>query len=752
MMYQPIRKLFLYLAVLVTVSFSATASDDPFPTPDILKDRVEFWKKIYAKYSLNDGVIHDRDYMSIVYSEILNDGSVATIRKEKERIIALINDMNATDESKWNDEQKSIAEKFRKMTTVDELKTATERVRYQQGQADRFREGLIRSGMYLDTIRSILKEYGVPERLAYLPHVESSFNTAAYSKVGAAGLWQFMRGTGKLFGMKITYAIDERRDPIIATRGAARYLSGAYNELKAWPIAITSYNHGVNGMKRAVNATGSRDLAYIIQNYQSRSFRFASSNFYSCFLAASEIAMDYKSYFPNVTLHPRLEFNDITLTHHIRPDVLSKYLGLTTRQLIELNPAIRAATFQQHTKLAAGLTIHIPATLTSSNALALMASIPDSLKSKVPDKPKYYKVNKGDNLIAIASRLGVSVQELASENNLSSRNKIVVGQLLRVPVSKPAETVASVVVPQQPKAKESGAVTKGKDTLVVAVENADALLEMAKNELESKLPQEEKETVVAMNDKKKEKKEKKPDAGFVRTEPEDLPVDKVDTPPVLTEIVADSLKDIALVAAAEEITDKTTRPQAQVNFDVSVYNLDLTMSPVGNSAEIVVSVDETIGHYAEWLGVATWKIRKLNNMGRGSDIRLNKKLQLPIEQKDVVDKFIETRLQYHMAIEEDFYSQYKVADVKSRIVKKGETLWDICNQSDNENALPLWLFKKYNKHLDLNALRPGTTIWIPLIAEKGPNDVGNGDAVYPDVYNPFVKPSGTGTPSIRVVP
>jgi membrane-bound lytic murein transglycosylase D len=750
MTYITIRKIIFSIAAFVTVSFSATASDDPFPTPDILKDRVEFWKKIYTKYNLDDGVIHDRDYMSIVYSEILNDGSVVTIRKEKERIIALVDDMNKNDESKWNDEQKSIAEKFKKMATIDELKTATERIRYQQGQAERFREGLIRSGMYLDTIRSILNEYGVPERLAYLPHVESSFNTAAYSKVGAAGLWQFMRGTGKLFGMKITYTIDERRDPVIATRGAARYLSSAYNELKEWPLAITSYNHGVNGMKRAVNSTGSRDLAYIIQNYESRSFKFASSNFYSCFLAASEIAMDYKSYFPNVTLHRRLEFNDLTLTHHIRPDVLCKYLGLTTEQLIELNPAIRAATFQQHAKLTAGLTIHIPAVLASSDAVAMMASIPDSLKSKVPDKPKYYKVNKGDNLISIATRLGISVQDLASENNLGSRNKIAVGQLLRVPVSKPLETVASVVLPQPLKPMDSGAVLKGKDTLVVAVKNTDALLEIAKNEMESKLPPEEKKTI-AMADKKNVKKEKKTDTGFVRTEPEVFVADKKDTAPVLKEVVADSLKDIALAAATEERVDKTTRPQTQVNFDVSIYNLDLTMSPVGNSAEIVVSVDETIGHYAEWLDIATWKIRKLNNMGRGSDIRLNKKLQLPIEQKDMVEKFIETRLQYHMAIEEDFYSQYKVADVKSRIVKKGESLWDICNQSDNENALPLWLFKKYNKHLDLNALMPGTTIWIPVIAEKGPNDVATGE-VYPDLYNPFVKPSGAGASVIRVVP
>ena len=194
----------LLSAFVLFSSLSAQGThEDLFPTPDILKDRVEFWKKIYTKYSLNDGVIHDRDYPAIVYGEIFGNATTANVKREKERIIASLANINSQPENTWTKEEQAIAALFRAHASAELLKDAAERIRFQQGQADRFKEGLIRSGMYLDTIRSILREKGIPERLAYLPHVESSFNTAAYSKVGAAGLWQFMRGTGKLFGMKI---------------------------------------------------------------------------------------------------------------------------------------------------------------------------------------------------------------------------------------------------------------------------------------------------------------------------------------------------------------------------------------------------------------------------------------------------------------------------------------------------------------------------------------------------------------------
>ena len=103
-------------------------------------------------------------------------------------------------------------------------------------------------------IKRIFKEVGVPEELSVLPHVESSFQLQAYSSAGAAGIWQFTRSTGRLY-MKVGYEVDERRDPIVAAYAAAKLLKHNYKQLKSWPLAITAYNHGVNGMKRAKKGT-----------------------------------------------------------------------------------------------------------------------------------------------------------------------------------------------------------------------------------------------------------------------------------------------------------------------------------------------------------------------------------------------------------------------------------------------------------------------------------------------------------------
>ena len=208
----------------------------------------------------------------MIYQKVTGNASSQEAKSCREKVTAALQNIASQPESTWTKNEMEIRELF-KAAPPEAMDGAIDRVRFQQGQKERFIEGLQRSGMYLDTIRAILQQYGIPPRLAYLPHVESSFNTEAYSKVGAAGLWQFMRGTGRLYGMQIDYSIDERRDPVTATIAAAKYLSSSYQEFKSWPLAITSYNHGVYGVKRAVNQTGSKDLAVIIQKYSSRSFQ-----------------------------------------------------------------------------------------------------------------------------------------------------------------------------------------------------------------------------------------------------------------------------------------------------------------------------------------------------------------------------------------------------------------------------------------------------------------------------------------------
>jgi membrane-bound lytic murein transglycosylase D len=715
----------------------ADESNEQFPVPEILKQNVEFWKKIYTEVPMSCGVLHDRDYPLIIYKK-LADVSSQRIKAEKEKILQCINNINTQPQSAWTEDEKRIFELFKQNADTSLLSDAADRLRFQLGQSDRFREGLERSGMYLDTIRAIFSQYGVPPRLAYLPHVESSFNTAAYSKVGAAGLWQFMRGTGKLFGMRIDYTIDERRDPIKASIAAARYLSDAYKELKSWPLAITSYNHGLYGMKRAVNATGSSDIGFIIKNYNSKSFKFASTNFYSCFLAASEIAENYKTYFPSVNLLPSAKFNDITLDHYISPDVLCKYLKIQRQSLITFNPAIRPVVFEQNKKLPQGFTIHIPADRKSEIIDLALAQIPDSLKANEPERPQYYRVNKGDNLYTIASRLGVPVKMLANENDITKYNKLRSGQILRVPAHQAQNAPLTVV--------ETSTTSTALRSDSQQASN-DAAIEMAQAEAQQTLPPEEippaeKNKDVATNTKEAVKPSKP-----AKPSPQEIKPDKVKE-----DLLTDSLKEIALAPAVDDKQyTPTERPTVTSNFDISLYNLDVTLSPVGTSAEITVSIDETIGHYADWLGIPTSKIRKLNDMGRNSDIRVNRHISIPIDNKDALEKFVSSRLEYHMAIEEDFYSQYKVSDVKPRTVKKGESLWDICN--GGESPLPLWLFKKYNQQLDLSKLMPETTVWIPVIEDRTEEDLENDAPVKnPSRYSPFVQQIREVLKTVKRVP
>ncbi|MBN1757713.1 MAG: transglycosylase SLT domain-containing protein [Chitinispirillaceae bacterium] len=725
----PRLQLFVLAAAIISLPHAGNFDNDTiFPTPDILVDNVAFWKKIYTEVSMKEGLLHDRDYPMVIYGKITSDGRSHAVKAKKQQIGNALTRIASAPDSEWSEYERGIATLFFKEADSSAITGADDRIRFQQGQKERFKEGLKRSGMYLDTIRAILRAYGVPLRLAYLPHVESSFNTEAYSKVGAAGLWQFMRGTGKIFGMRIDYTIDERRDPVKATIGAAKYLSSSYAELGTWPLAITSYNHGVYGMKRAVKQTESRDIAVIIQNYKSRSFQFASSNFYGCFLAASSIADSYTKYFPGLKLHSPVSYNDFTISHYVGAEDFCSYLGIPTEQLMRYNPALRPSVFSKHQQLPKGYAIHLPAVKSIAEVTAAYNSIPDSLKRSEPPRPQYYRVRRGDNLYGIASRLGVSVRELAYENNITKINRIRSGQILRIPPKAGAVSVTTVAVATKTEPEEK-AVTDTAVTVAAATPPpvadtteqvypvSEAAAEIARAEDEASMPPEE----LAMVDTGKK-------SFWDKLKPQPRKTEKQKTPepqpeePSASAALTDSLKEIAFAPAiVEPVETATGKPRITPDFDVSIYDLDAILSTGGTEAKIFVSVDETIGHYADWLGIPTWRIRKLNGMGRRSNIRINQKLHIPIDRPDALEQFAAARLEYHMAIEEDFYAQYTVGDVQPYKLKRGEALWDLCN--NNENPLPLWLFRKYNRHLDLVRLPAGSEVWIPQVRERTEEEI-----------------------------
>jgi membrane-bound lytic murein transglycosylase D len=342
-----------------------------------------------------------------------------------------------------------------------------------------------------------------------------------------------------------------------------------------------------------------------------------------------------------------------------------------------------------------GTILKIPRTLSQQQARLALAAMPDSLKIEEPPRPRYYRVRRGDNLYAIARRLDISVQELALENNINRINRIYAGQVLRVPGAPAAEKKEPVVQVATAKPTSPPAPSKPKVQPVVA-----------ETKPESK-PEPKVEPVILSTPKKAEKKIA---AAKPRPEPDSVPAEVAALP--------DTLEELVLARADTATAGKRRSTKVQARFDMDIYELELAPYPRSRTAAITVAVNETIGHYADWLDIPTWHIRRANRMGRRSHIRLGQRLSIPGDA-EALEQFKQRRLEYHMGLEEDFYWQYKVTDTRIHTIERGDNLWTLCHQ---EGEIPLWLLKKHNRQLDLSRLMPGEKVRLPIVEEKTEED------------------------------
>ncbi len=327
-----------------------------FKVPKELQSRVDFWKKIYSEYTSREAVLHDSFYPEIIYevvdlSAIANDESYSyqqraklinkALKIRREKIEDNLKFIHATQHnpSKIPAELFSLFKKFESIKEKNKFLAASDRVRAQVGQREQIVRGLFFGGRYFKRMMEILEKKGVPQELSRLPLVESAFNLNARSKVGASGVWQFMHSTGKLF-MKVDKAVDERNDPITATWAAADLLLQNYEALDSWPLAITAYNHGREGMARAVRSLGTSSLPEIIKNYKSKTFGFASSNFYSEFLAILEVEKEYRAHFGKIKVDAPIEFEEVVVVTEANFPQLADQCQVDPRQLWELNPSL----------------------------------------------------------------------------------------------------------------------------------------------------------------------------------------------------------------------------------------------------------------------------------------------------------------------------------------------------------------------------------------------------------------------------
>jgi membrane-bound lytic murein transglycosylase D len=287
------------MALLATLVAPLAMAADSIPRPEGIQSDVNFWVRVYTEVTTNEGFLHDERNLAVIYDTVKFSAGVLRASASTRSMSGATDTLPRCGESfaalpteaardGLSAEDKRLLALWGPNPSPIILRDATNRIRFQLGQADRFKEGLIRSSSWETHIAETFANQGLPPELAVLPHVESSFNAAAYSKVGAAGLWQFMRSTGRRY-MRVDDAVDERLDPYRSTEAAAQLLAYNYRVLGSWPLALTAYNHGAAGMRRAKESVGTDDYVKINRTYTSRTFGFASRNFFPSFLAALTI-------------------------------------------------------------------------------------------------------------------------------------------------------------------------------------------------------------------------------------------------------------------------------------------------------------------------------------------------------------------------------------------------------------------------------------------------------------------------------
>jgi membrane-bound lytic murein transglycosylase D len=735
----------ILLVGLLGASVSGAAPRD-FPQPPELNRDVAFWKRIYSEIDTNGGLLHDARDLSIVY-EVVDLPSGASVRA-RERLTEgrrkhyrqILLDLAKGKRSHLSREEQRVLALFGDDVSNATLRSAANNVRFQLGQANKFRAGVIRSGAYKPEILEALREANLPLEIAHLPHVESSYTPTVYSRVGAAGLWQFTRSTGRRF-MRVDHVVDERLDPYRASVAAARLLEQNYRVTGSWPLAITAYNHGASGMRRAAQQLGTKDIVKIVRDYKSRTFGFASRNFYVEFLAADAVASDAEFYFGPLPLDQPIQFDTVELPYFVKSDVLADALGVDIATLREANPALRPSVWQNAKYIPKGFHLRVPRAALAEPIRHAIAAVPDQHRHARQTLDADYVVRRGDNLSSIARRHGVRMSDLVAINGLKSKNRIRVGQKLRLPTSASTATRTASYTPEKStapiEAKPHAPARRPMDATlpedgIYQVRHGDNLTRIA-DRFGLSVPE-----LVALNDLKSQnrisigQRLRVSTNATERTETAEKTIvvasasGHPDAVPALSEARSaspsptPSSEELAFVGERDDDlaqVDGPVAPETSADSDESATDpspgllADPSDYTVASNGTIIVQTNETLGHYAEWLGLRASRIRQINGLHYGEPVVVHQRLRLDFSNVRPED-FERVRVEFHRALQEEFFAQWEIEGTVTHRVGPGDSLWVL---SRRRFDVPIWLLRQYNPDVDLDALTAGTSLIIPTL-------------------------------------
>ncbi len=308
-----------------------------------------------------------------------------------------------------------------------------------------FTKWLERSTRYTDMMRKILREERVPEDLIYIALIESGYDPKARSWAGATGIWQFMKPTARMYGLKVNWWIDERRDPEKATRAAARYFRDLHQSFRSWHLAQAGYNAGEGKIRRGLRRVKRKDFWTLAKTrYIARETR----NFVPKFMAAARVAKSPEDYgFTGLNYQSPRRFEKVRVSKSTDLRWIASAAGVSLKEIQDLNPALRR--WRTPPKYP-DFEIRVPVGTSEQVATAIENWSPEIYAGRK------YKVERGDTLSEIALSIGTPIKVLMELNGLSNPGRIYIGQELILPDKGPKGQRIVRVSPQSPRVSSPG--------------------------------------------------------------------------------------------------------------------------------------------------------------------------------------------------------------------------------------------------------------------------------------------------------
>jgi membrane-bound lytic murein transglycosylase D len=487
-----------------------------------------------------------------------------------------------------------------------------------------FQKWIERTGKWFTMMRKIAREEGAPEEIIYLSMIESGLSPQATSWAKAVGLWQFIKGTGQMYGLGADYWRDERRDPEKATRAAMRYLKDLYNELGDWHLALAAYNCGPGGVRRAMARSGIQNPSYWdIRPYLPKETR----NYVPLYVAASKVCMNPEAYgftSSQVQFEERYNYETVPVNEAVDFKVLARSAGVGEETLRDLNPELINYSTPPYSD---NYQLKIPIG-TKSTFLANY----DKMNQSDKHSWTMHEVTGSETLSSIARKYNVPSSVVAAANDLTGRKKrIPAGTMLRIP------TDGRYNAPNKNDDEEDE--EDGGTAPTQAVTGSTASKE--KREKKDKSDDSSEKTVAKADAKVDAKADAKSDDDNVQHRPAPIPADSkklmhtVKDDETLYSISAKynvRLSDVRNWNNIGYNSDKVTIGEELAVYVDKNFRLEDVAKPViakKGTAQHTVARGETLAKIADDYGVSMDALRKSSHMSKTGRIYVGQVLTIP---------------------------------------------------------------------------------------------------------------------------